>query len=48
MDNKPGPSGNLSLGTLMGTASHCVMNVNMAGPSLLQTEKHNEQLEVDL
>ena len=43
MDNKPGPS---VLGTLIGTASHCVINVNMAGPAGVQTEKHDNLLEL--
>ena len=37
-----------SLGSLIGTASNCVINVNMAGPSVVQTERKKEQLEVDL
>ena len=37
-----------ALGSLIGTASNCVINVNMAGPSVVQTERKKEQLEVDL
>lgn len=30
---------------MIGSSSHCIINVNLAGPSLVQTENHSEQFE---
>ena len=46
-NDKPGPSSNVcgipGFATMIGTASHCVINVNMGQPSVTHTEKHWEE-----
>ena len=36
------------LATMIGTASHCVINVNLGGPSMINTERQREELEYSL
>ena len=47
-ENAKDCGGNLSLGTVIGSASHCVINVHMAAPPVLQTEKQQEEVALDL
>ena len=47
-ENAKDCGGNLSLGTVIGSASHCVINVHKAAPPVLQTEKQQEEVVLDL
>ena len=33
---------------MIGTASHCVINVNLGGPSMINTERQREELEMNV
>ena len=35
------------IATMIGTASHCVINVNIGGPSMINTEKQREELQYE-
>ena len=35
------------LATMIGTASHCIINVNLGGPSMINTERQREELEYE-
>ena len=40
-------SGIPRIATMTGTASHCVINVNISAPSLINTEKQKEELQYE-
>ena len=42
-----GTSGIPRIATVIGTASHCVINVNIGGPSMINTEKQSEELQYE-
>ena len=35
------------IASMIGTASHCVIHVNMSGPSMIKTERQREELEYE-
>ena len=40
-------SGTPGIATMIGTASHCVINVNIGAPSMINTEKQKEELQYE-